>query len=280
MSTHPVSAANGGWTSAATLYIVRRVHDLAAGRKLAILDMGCGDGANLQALMPYGHDLYGYDLVGPDYIYDEPRRQRLGAHFGEGYDEHLRVTQSEREIPFPDASFDVVYANQVFEHVRFLDSMMAECARVLRPGGTLLANFPLATYPVEGHLGVPFAHWIPPGALRVRYLDLFSRLGRPRRLPGRQGWTHRQHAIFHDRYLREETFYRFLNEVQAVSTHYFESSELETGVFLRAKIDLLKTGGPRAQRRAALLERFDGPALHGVVTHLLNAAFCMRSPRR
>jgi hypothetical protein len=163
--------------------------------------------------------------------------------------------------------------------VRFFETMVAECARVLKPNGTLLANFPLATYPVEGHLGVPIAHWLPPGALRVRYIELFSRLGRLP-LSSRSGRTHRQTAIAADRYLRDETFYHFLNEVVAVSMHNFETCELETDALLRAKVDLLKTGGPRASRIAAILERLDGPALHGLVTHLVNAAFCMRGPRR
>ncbi len=41
---------------------------------------------------------------------------------------------SER-LPFPDHSFDVVTANQVIEHVRDTDGMLAEVRRVLRPDG-------------------------------------------------------------------------------------------------------------------------------------------------
>ncbi|MEZ0229375.1 MAG: class I SAM-dependent methyltransferase [Planctomycetota bacterium] len=39
------------------------------------------------------------------------------------------------KLPFPDASFDVIYSNAAFEH--FMDPMAAakECARVLAPGG-------------------------------------------------------------------------------------------------------------------------------------------------
>ena len=38
-------------------------------------------------------------------------------------------------IPFPSASFDVVHANQVIEHVRRTDLLLREIRRVLRPGG-------------------------------------------------------------------------------------------------------------------------------------------------
>jgi hypothetical protein len=47
-------------------------------------------------------------------------------------------------LSFPDGGFDVVVCNEVFEHVPALDAALAEIARVLRPGGVLLATFPFA----------------------------------------------------------------------------------------------------------------------------------------
>ena len=42
-------------------------------------------------------------------------------------------------IPFPDASYDLVYHSTVLSHLRPLDALglMRECCRVLRPGGVL-----------------------------------------------------------------------------------------------------------------------------------------------
>ena len=47
-------------------------------------------------------------------------------------------------LTFSDASFDLVLCNELFEHVRDLDLAFREIARVLRPGGRLLATCPLA----------------------------------------------------------------------------------------------------------------------------------------
>ncbi|HEY6003322.1 MAG TPA: class I SAM-dependent methyltransferase [Anaeromyxobacter sp.] len=43
------------------------------------------------------------------------------------------------KLPFGDGEFDVVYARQVLHHARDLDALVGECARVVRPGGRLLA---------------------------------------------------------------------------------------------------------------------------------------------
>jgi len=41
-------------------------------------------------------------------------------------------------LPFPDATFDVVTATQVYEYLPDLPAALAEASRVLRPGGRLL----------------------------------------------------------------------------------------------------------------------------------------------
>jgi SAM-dependent methyltransferase len=44
-------------------------------------------------------------------------------------------------LPFDDATFDVIASDAVLEHVRNLDAMVAETARVLKPGGYALHTF-------------------------------------------------------------------------------------------------------------------------------------------
>jgi SAM-dependent methyltransferase len=237
------------------------------------MDLGCGDGTIIMQLLGYGLELYAYDL---------PRRgdilkQRLETYFGDGFSEHVRIAQDERKIPFDDSSFDVVYANQVFEHVRFLDCLVGEVARVLRPDGVLLANFPIATYPLEGHLGIPFAHWLPPGMWRRRYLCAFYALHIRPPQPGLTAW---ESAIAGDDYLREYTFYRFMNELRSVFSYYFRDVCVETERLLEAKADLLALGKRPWQRLFATAVRsLAVPERSAVVTHFYNACFCMSGPR-
>lgn len=52
------------------------------------------------------------------------------------------VADLNEALPFGDAAFDAVLANQVLEHVRDLVGLVYELHRVLKPGGVLVAHVP------------------------------------------------------------------------------------------------------------------------------------------
>ncbi|MGA1840036.1 MAG: class I SAM-dependent methyltransferase [bacterium] len=269
-----IEATDKPWNSATTLYIARKLQSITKGKSLSVLDLGCGDGTVLEYLLGYGYDLCGYDL--PECA--AALKKRISKYFGASFHKHFRITEDERSIPFEDKLFDVIYANQVFEHISSLGSILQECNRVLKPNGVLLAIFPLATSPIETHIGIPFAHWIPQGNFRVQYLRFFYAMGLRSRSKGISCF---ETAINQDLYLKEKTFYRFSNEIRKLSMPYFQSFKCETDLLVRAKLDLMKIDkNPIKHLSGSFIRLFEGNCLSLLSTYFIDAAFCMSYPKK
>lgn len=121
------------------------------------LDLGCGAGGNLWALLSMGFSAYGLD---PSPQARAAAGLTLRRH---GY-AHAPVYYGTAEsIPFPDAFFDVVIETMTLQHViERRDQAFRECARVLRPGGAILSVHLLAgTNYAAVFPGVPAAHLAP-----------------------------------------------------------------------------------------------------------------------
>jgi SAM-dependent methyltransferase len=59
-------------------------------------------------------------------------------------------------IPIPDNSQDIIIATEVFEHLLWPQSILDECRRILKPGGTILISVPNAvslTYRIKWLMG-------------------------------------------------------------------------------------------------------------------------------
>jgi ubiquinone/menaquinone biosynthesis C-methylase UbiE len=97
-----------------------------------VLDVGCGTGYLLRVLAghyPEAHKLAGIDAA-PNMI-DTARRLTD--------DDRLTFARSVAEhLPYPDASIDLVVSSTSFDHWSDQLAGLAECARVLRPGGHLV----------------------------------------------------------------------------------------------------------------------------------------------
>ena len=267
-----IGANEKPWNSPTTLYIARRLQEISNGQTVRVLDLGCGDGTMIEQLLNYGYELYGYDLPSRS----EQLRKRLLKVFGTSYHDHIRIADSERSIPFEDACFDIIYANSVFEHVRFLDNIVSECARVLKPTGVLLTNFMLANGIVGDHIHAPFAHFMPRGRMRVRYLQLSYGLGL---FPKRRGKSALESAVIQDNYMQEHCHYYFMGDVVATANTYFRSCQTETGDLIRAKLDMMAINEKATSRWAAgFLHKFEGRIVNYLATYLRCAAFIMKNP--
>ncbi len=95
-----------------------------------VLDAGCGNGIESG---PYSErlEVYGVDYQ-PGYVAYCRASYPLG---------HFTVGELSR-LDFPDAHFDLIVMNQVIEHLEDPPQVVAELARVLRPGGQLLVSTP------------------------------------------------------------------------------------------------------------------------------------------
>ena len=101
---------------------------VAEKRPARVLDVGCGPGDLTERFVKeIGADVKAIDLSMR--MVELARARGIDAQVADA--EHL---------PFVDGEFDCVFAGWVLYHVPNLGQAIAECARVLRPGGRLVAS--------------------------------------------------------------------------------------------------------------------------------------------
>jgi SAM-dependent methyltransferase len=134
---------NGGWMSSAGAWIAslgdegdftrRYVTDPVMVARIegrafrAALDVGCGEGRFCRILRQLGIAAIGVDPT-PRLIDEAVRRDPSGDY---------RIGRAEA-LEFPDARFDLVVSYLTLIDIPGLEEAIAEMARVLAPGGTLL----------------------------------------------------------------------------------------------------------------------------------------------
>lgn len=107
-----------------------RLVDFNGFRGQRLLEVGCGIGTDLVRFARGGAHVTGVDLA-PQSI--ALARSNFELH-GLGGQADLREANGE-ELPFDDARFDVTYAHGVLQYTHDARRMVAECRRVLAPGG-------------------------------------------------------------------------------------------------------------------------------------------------
>jgi SAM-dependent methyltransferase len=136
-----------------------------------VLDVGCGVGMYTAAFLRETPHVFGVEVERERAL--EVRVRAAGV-----------VQAPGERLPFPDATFDVVFSHEVLEHVADDRACVAEMVRVTRrpeagvppyaegrPGGRILVFVPNRLYPFETHGvfwrgryrfgNVPLVNWLP-----------------------------------------------------------------------------------------------------------------------
>ncbi len=127
-----------------------------------VLDVGCGEGRTLEQLRDLGWQVEGVDF--------DPRAARSAGTRGIP----VRVgTLADQQ--YPGSCFDAVVHRHVIEHVPDPVAFLAECRRVLRPGGRLALLTPNAKSLGHTRFGAAWRGLEPPRHLQVFTPDSLRR---------------------------------------------------------------------------------------------------------
>jgi len=110
------------------LHHLLRLVDFNGYRGKAVLEVGCGAAVDLARFARGGAVCTGVDLAASAIELAKANFQQ------QGLSADLRVANGEA-LPFPDNTFDLVYAHGVVQYTAHPEQLVAECRRVLKPGG-------------------------------------------------------------------------------------------------------------------------------------------------
>ncbi len=109
-------------------------------RRKRVLDVGCGAGYGSAELSNTAATVTGIDISADAIAYATEHYTRPNLIYQQA---------GAAQLPFPDASFDLVVAFEVIEHLTDWEHLIAEARRVLSPGGQFVVSTPNKAYYAE-----------------------------------------------------------------------------------------------------------------------------------
>lgn len=180
-------------------------------KNMNILDWGCGKGRTVLWLREQGYNAFGIDI--------DPLTIENGIDLfvTKNYDAStLNLLLNNNRTNFQENFFHLIFSEQVFEHVSSLDTVAEEQWRITRHGGVGFHIFPAHKYIVEGHLFMPFVHWLPKNSLRRYIIYIYTVLGVEPHWKELDSYSIREKADKYYNYSINKTFYRKYKIVRQV----------------------------------------------------------------
>lgn len=121
--------------------------------KAKLLDVGCAEGIISFYLSPYFKKVIGADV---DKIAIERAKKIRQKNLT------FKLLKPDGSFPFKDSSFDIVVANQIYEHAENPKLLMKEIYRVLKPEGVCFLGAGSRLVIRDAHYpNLPFVSWLP-----------------------------------------------------------------------------------------------------------------------
>lgn len=146
-----------------------------------ILDLGCGDGQFSAAV--FENPLH----TGIDPDFKALREARVARTY------QFLVCSDGANIPFPSGWFGSAFSNSTLEHIPKVEPVLAELARVIRPGGMLIITIPNQRFERE-LLGVSLLMRLRLTRFAEKYADMFNQVSKHIHLDPPGTWVTRLNA--------------------------------------------------------------------------------------
>ena len=224
-------------------------------KSLRLLDVGCGDGKMLSTLIKelptknpeISFEFYGLDvtdsLVQKDGYFKNTIELLSSNLPAINWQDHLKLITSQDQWPFPDNFFDLIFSNQVMEHVFDQNLVLNEIHRTMQYNGYSFHQYPLRHYIYEGHMFIPFVHKFTSWTTTYHWIRWASFLG-----IGNYEWhkkngidsTVNEYAERHADYLAFQVNYKTVMQISTIAKNCGLKASFDfTSLYYKQKLRLI-----------------------------------------